>query len=46
MSDFTELARSVDWKTEKHAPAMECPDTVKAGEFFGMWHSPKTTTVE
>ncbi|MBC7238051.1 MAG: Neelaredoxin, partial [Chloroflexi bacterium] len=23
-----------DWKTEKHVPVIECPDTVKAGEFF------------
>lgn len=29
-----ELFKSDDWKKEKHVPAIECPDTVAAGEFF------------
>ena len=26
--------QSADWKTEKHVPVIECPDTVQAGEMF------------
>jgi superoxide reductase len=26
--------QSADWKKEKHAPVIECPDTVQAGETF------------
>ena len=26
--------QSADWKKEKHAPVIECPDTVQAGEAF------------
>ncbi|MCD6310350.1 MAG: class II SORL domain-containing protein [Candidatus Eremiobacteraeota bacterium] len=26
--------QTADWKTEKHVPVIECPDTVKAGEIF------------
>ena len=26
--------QTADWKTEKHAPVIECPDAVKAGEVF------------
>lgn len=29
-----EKFQSADWKKEKHAPAIECPDEVKAGESF------------
>ena len=29
-----ELVQEADWKTEKHVPVIECPDTVKAGELF------------
>lgn len=28
------LYQSADWKNEKHVPALECPDTVKADELF------------
>ncbi len=28
------LYQTADWKTEKHVPVIECPDTVKAGEMF------------
>ncbi len=26
--------QTADWKAEKHAPVIECPDVVKAGEEF------------
>jgi superoxide reductase len=26
--------QTADWKKEKHAPVIECPDVVKAGEVF------------
>ncbi len=29
-----EYLQTADWKSEKHAPAIECPDEVKAGEEF------------
>jgi superoxide reductase len=29
-----ELVQESDWKTEKHVPVIECPDTVKKDEFF------------
>lgn len=29
---FAELVQSSDWKTEKHVPVIEAPETVKAGE--------------
>ncbi len=29
-----ELYQSADWKTEKHVPVIDCPDTVKDGEVF------------
>jgi len=29
---FAELVQSADWKTEKHVPVIEAPETVKAGE--------------
>jgi superoxide reductase len=28
------LFKSADWKTEKHVPVIECPDTVPAGDIF------------
>lgn len=28
------LYQTADWKTEKHVPVIECPDTVKANELF------------
>jgi superoxide reductase len=34
MKQFGELYQTADWKTEKHVPVIECPDTVKAGEIF------------
>jgi superoxide reductase len=34
VKQFGELFKAADWKTEKHVPAIECPDQVKAGEFF------------
>ena len=36
MSELNELIRGADWKTEKHVPVIECPDAVKAGEFFAV----------
>ena len=34
MKPFAELFQAADWRTEKHVPAIECPDQVKAGELF------------
>ena len=34
MSDFSATIQSADWKVEKHAPSIEAPETVKAGETF------------
>lgn len=34
MKKLGELFKSADWKTEKHVPVIECPDTVTPGEFF------------
>ena len=34
MGNLSEHIKSADWKTEKHVPAIECPDTVKADEVF------------
>ncbi len=34
MSEFSATLQNADWKTEKHAPVIEAPDAVKAGEFF------------
>ena len=33
MSEFSATIQNADWKTEKHAPEIDAPDTVKAGEF-------------
>jgi superoxide reductase len=30
------IFQSADWKTEKHVPLIECPDSVKNGELFDM----------
>jgi len=34
MTNFGELYQTADWKTEKHVPAIECPQQVKADELF------------
>jgi superoxide reductase len=34
MAEFKDHIQKADWKTEKHVPAIECPDEVKAGEVF------------
>jgi superoxide reductase len=34
MKKFEELFQTADWKTEKHVPAIDCADAVKAGELF------------
>jgi superoxide reductase len=31
MAELSEYIKKADWKTEKHVPAIECPDAVKAG---------------
>lgn len=33
---LAERIQEADWKTEKHIPAIECPDQVKAGELFAI----------
>ncbi len=34
MPELSERIQTADWQKEKHVPIIECPDTVKAGEFF------------
>jgi len=34
MAEFKDLLQSADWKSEKHVPAIDAPDSVKKGEFF------------
>jgi len=34
MQPFNEQIQTADWKSEKHVPVIECPDRIKAGEFF------------
>ena len=32
MADLKDLLQSADWKTEKHVPVIDAPDTIKKGE--------------
>lgn len=34
MAKIGELYQTADWKSEKHVPVIECPDTVAADETF------------
>ncbi|MBC7256056.1 MAG: Neelaredoxin, partial [Chloroflexi bacterium] len=34
MTSLAEHLQQADWKKEKHVPVIECPDEVKAGEYF------------
>jgi len=34
MSQFGERIQTADWKAEKHVPVIDCPEKVKADEFF------------
>jgi superoxide reductase len=34
MNKFGEVFQSADWKTEKHVPVIDCPESVKGGEKF------------
>ncbi|MCL5037276.1 MAG: class II SORL domain-containing protein [Chloroflexi bacterium] len=34
MKPLSERIQTADWKTEKHVPVIECPDTVRADELF------------
>ena len=34
MKKVGELFQTADWKTEKHVPLIDCPDSVKSGERF------------
>jgi superoxide reductase len=36
MGKMGEMYQTADWKTEKHVPAIECPDSVKAEELFNV----------
>ncbi len=36
MNKLGELVKTADWKSEKHVPVIEAPETVKAGEFFNV----------
>lgn len=31
---LSEQFQTADWKSEKHVPVIDCPDTVQAGEMF------------
>ena len=33
MTGFGEIFQKADWKSEKHVPVLEGPDSVKKGEF-------------
>lgn len=34
MTKLSDAIQSADWKSEKHVPVIECPDQVKADDFF------------
>jgi superoxide reductase len=34
MANLGDQFQTADWKTEKHVPVIECPDSVEAGERF------------
>jgi superoxide reductase len=34
MSELKNVIQSADWKSEKHVPVIECPESVKSGELF------------
>ena len=34
MKKFGDVFQTADWKTEKHVPLIECPDSVKSGDLF------------
>jgi superoxide reductase len=34
MDQITDHFQTADWKSEKHVPVIECPDTVRADEMF------------
>ncbi len=36
MKSFGELFQTADWRTEKHVPAIDCPDRVSADEMFAV----------
>lgn len=36
MQNLSENIKSADWKSEKHVPVIECPDSVKANEVFAV----------
>ena len=36
MAEFNSTIQSADWKVEKHAPVIEAPDSVKAGDSFAI----------
>ncbi len=34
MTALSETIQTADWKSEKHVPVVECPDSVKSGQLF------------
>ena len=36
MNKLSDYVKTADWKSEKHVPVIDCPDTVKAGEWFAI----------
>ncbi len=56
MAAIGDLFQSVDWKSEKHVPVIECPESVAADEMFevklsiycnihGLWESSREISV-
>jgi len=36
MAEFNSTIQEADWKVEKHAPVIEAPESIKAGEIFSV----------
>ena len=36
MAELNDLIQKADWKTEKHVPVIECPETVRKDDFFSV----------
>jgi superoxide reductase len=36
MAELAQHIRTADWQQEKHVPVIECPEKIKAGEFFNV----------
>jgi len=36
MNKLSEFVKTADWKSEKHVPVIDCPEMVRAGEWFAI----------